>query len=156
MVTGRLDDETVILGLLADRKKETVKEFFMSIPKRLRKQVRFVCSDLYVGFINAAKEVFGRKVRIVADRFHVAKLYGKGLDELRKKELARLRKTLPKEQYKELEGVMWILRKRPDDLTATDQETLDRLFEYSPLLQRAYQLKLDFGHFWFAGRLQSQ
>ena len=66
----------------------------MSIPKRLRKQVRFVCSDLYVGFINAAKEVFGRKVRIVADRFHVAKLYGKGLDELRKKELARLRKTL--------------------------------------------------------------
>jgi len=52
-----------------------------------------------------------------------------------------LRKTLPKEQYKELEGVMWILRKRPDDLTAKDQETLDRLFEYSPLLQRAYQLK---------------
>jgi hypothetical protein len=32
------------------------------------------------------------------DRFHVAKLYGKGLDELRKKELERLRKALPKEQ----------------------------------------------------------
>jgi transposase len=141
IVTGRLGDETVILGMLADRKKETVKEFFMSIPKRLRKQVRFVCSDLYVGFINAAKEVFGKKVRIVVDRFHVAKLYGKGLDELRKKELTRLRKILPKEQYKELEGVMWILRKRPDDLTAKDQETLDQLFQYSPLLQRAYQLK---------------
>ena len=103
IVTGRMGDETVVLGMLADRKKETVKEFFMSIPKRLRKQVRFVCSDLYVGFINAAKEVFGKKVQIIVDRFHVAKLYGKGLDELRKKELARLRKTLPKEQYKELE-----------------------------------------------------
>ncbi len=71
----------------------------------------------------------------------MAKLYGKSLDELRKKELARLRKTLPKEQYKELEGVMWLLRKRLDDLTAKDQETLDQLFRYSPLLQRAYQLK---------------
>ena len=81
IVTGRLGDETVILGLLADRKKETVKEFFMSIPKKLRKQIRYVCSDLYVGFINAAKEVFGKKVRIIVDRFHVAKLYGKGLDE---------------------------------------------------------------------------
>ena len=141
IVTGRMGDETVILGMLADRKKETVKEFFMSIPKRLRKQVCFVCSDLYVGFINAAKEVFGKKVQIIVDRFHVAKLYGKGLDELRKKELARLRKTLPKEQYKELEGVMWLLRKRLDDLTAKDQETLDQLFRYSPLLQRAYQLK---------------
>ena len=141
IVTGRMGDETVILGMLADRKKEAVKEFFMSIPKRLRKQVRFVCSDLYVGFIHAAKAVFGKKVQIIVDRFHVAKLYGKGLDELRKKELARLRKTWSKEQYKELEGVLWLLRKRPDDLTEKDQETLDQLFQYSPLLQRADQLK---------------
>ena len=141
IVTGRIGEETVILGVLADRKKETVKEFLMSIPKKLRQQVRFVCSDMYAGFIPAAKEVFGKKVRIVVDRFHVAKLYGKGLDELRKKELERLRKTLSKEQYKALEGVMWLLRKRPDDLTAKDQETLDQLFQYSPLLQQAYQLK---------------
>jgi transposase len=141
IITGRLSGETVILGMLADRKKETVKAFLMSIPKRLRKQVRFVCSDLYVGFINAAKEVFGKKVEIIVDRFHVAKLYGKGLDELRKKELARLRKVLSKEQYKELEGVMWLLRKRPNDLTAKDQETLDPLFRHLPLLKQAYQLK---------------
>ena len=47
IVTGRMGDETVILGMLADRKKETVKEFFMSIPKGLRKQVGFFCSDMY-------------------------------------------------------------------------------------------------------------
>lgn len=57
------------------------------------------------------------------------------------KELARLRKVLSKEQHKELEGVMWLLRKRPDDLTSKDQETLDKLFKYSPILQQAYQLK---------------
>jgi transposase len=143
IITGRIDGKTVILGVLADRKKETVKNFLMSIPKRLRKQVRFVCSDMYAGFIHAAKEVFGKKVRIVVDRFHVAKLYGKGLDELRKKELERLRKTLPKAQYKELDGVIWILRKRPDDLTADDQKKLDLLFDHSPLLQQAYTFKTE-------------
>jgi transposase len=141
IITGRLGDETVILGMLADRKKETVKAFLMSIPNRLRKQVRFVCSDLYVGFINAAKEVFGKKVEIIVDRFHVAKLYGKGLDELRKKELARLRQTLAKEQYQELEGVLWILRKRPENLEAKDREILEKLFQYSPLLKQAYQFR---------------
>ena len=70
-----------------------------------------------------------------------SQVYGKGLDELRKRELARLRKVLSKEQYKELEGVMWLLRKRPNYLTAKDQETLDQLFHHSPLLKQAYQLK---------------
>jgi transposase len=55
--------------------------------------------------------------------------------------LARLRKILPKEHYKELEGVMWILRKRPDNLELKDQETLEKLFQHSPLLKQAYQLK---------------
>jgi len=143
IITGRIDGKTVILGVLADRKKETVKQFLMSIPKRLRREVRFVCCDMYIGFVNAAREVFGKKVRIVVDRFHVAKLYGKGLDELRKKELERLRKILPKEQYKELEGVMWILRKRPSDLMFEEQEKLNKLFEHSPLLKKAYALKND-------------
>jgi transposase len=141
IITGRMDGKTVILGVLADRKKETVKQFLMSIPKRLRREVRFVCCDMYIGFVNAAREVFGKKVRIVVDRFHVAKLYGKGLDELRKKEWERLRKTLPKEQYKELEGVIWILRKRPSDLMSEEQEKLNKLFEHSPLLKKAYALK---------------
>ncbi len=65
------------------------------------------------GFINAAKEVFGKRIQIVVDRFHVAKQYGNGPDELRKKEWNRLvKKTLSKEDYKELKGALWILRKK--------------------------------------------
>ena len=51
---------------------------------------------MYDGFINAAKEVFGKRTRIVIDRFHVAKLYRKGLDTLRIQELKRLKKELSK------------------------------------------------------------
>jgi transposase len=42
--------------------------------KRLRRTVSVVCSDLYHGFIGAAKAVFGRRVLLCADRFHVARL----------------------------------------------------------------------------------
>ena len=92
IVSAKVDNELIILAVLKDKKKETVKEFLTTIPKRLVKTIRSVCTDLYDGFINAAKEVFGKKVKIVADRFHVAKLYRKGLDSVRKQELKRLRK----------------------------------------------------------------
>ena len=49
--------------------------------------------------MNAAKEVFGKRVKIVIERFHVAKLYRRGLDSLRKHELRRLKKELAEEAY---------------------------------------------------------
>jgi len=138
IVTARQGNETRILGVLEDRTKETVIKFFRSIPKVLRRAVRYVCSDMYDGFINAAKEVFGKKVRIVADRFHVAKLYRDNLEDLRKKELRRLKRELPAATYKEFKGVMWSLRKKEADLTADDETALEQLFKYSPCLQQAY------------------
>jgi Transposase. len=45
----------------------------------LRKTILAVCSDLYEGSINAVKEVFGEDIPIVLDRFHIAKVYRKGL-----------------------------------------------------------------------------
>ena len=131
-----------VIGVLEDRKKETVRKFFRSIPKRLRKTVRVFCMDLYEGFINAAKEFFGRKIRIVADRFHVAKLYRKGVDDLRKKELKRIKKALPKEEYKSLKGVMWVLRKNVEDLTEADVELIKKLKPHAPMLVNAYLLCL--------------
>ena len=41
---------------------------------------------MYEGFINASKEVFGNKVRVVIDRFHVAKRYRSRVDTLKKQE----------------------------------------------------------------------
>jgi transposase len=122
IVTGRLADETFILGVLANRKKITVKTFLSSMPRKLRKTIKAVCSDMYDGFIHAAQEVFGKRVKIVIDRFHVAKWYRKGLDTLRKHELQRLKKELSAEEYKQLQGVMWTLRKRAAQVTSEDKE----------------------------------
>ena len=112
------------------------------MPKRLRKSVKAICSDMYEGFINAAKEVFGKKL-IVVDRFHVAKLYRNGLEGLRKKEMRRLKNELSEEEYKKLKGVMWILRKAKSKLMDEEKETLECLFKHSPLLELAYDFSND-------------
>jgi transposase len=139
IVTARVDGKTIILAVLKDRTKKTVKKFLKTIPRRLRKTIVAVCSDMYDGFINAAKEVL-RGVRIVVDRFHVSKLYRKGLDDLRKSEMRRLKKELSSVEYKELKNVMWILRKRPFALDCEEKMVLKLLFKYSPVLELAYFL----------------
>ena len=139
IVSAYIGGRVQLLAVLTDRKKETVKEFLETIPEELKKTVKSVCSDMYDGFINAAKEVFGSLPKIVVDRFHVAKLYRKGLDTLRIKELKRLKEELTKEEYTELKGAMWVLRKKKTDLTVEDKALLKLLFGYSPKLGTAYQ-----------------
>ena len=143
IVSARTDGQIELLAVLQDRKKETVKKFLQSIPDRLRKTIKSVCSDLYDGFINAAKEVFGKRTRIVVDRFHVAKLYRKGLDSLRKQELRRLKEELSEEAYSELKGAMWALRRNKVKLTIKDKALLKKLFKHSPSLETAYTFQND-------------
>jgi len=140
IVTARIDEQTKILAVLNGRKKKTVKRFLPIIPKRLKKTVKAVCSDLYEGYTNAAKEVFGKDVAIVVDRFHVAKLYWKDLDGLRKKEMKRLEKELSEKEYKNLNGVIWILLKNVKELTDEELVILKSLFRHSPILELAYKL----------------
>jgi len=89
IITGRLETETVIVGVLPDRKQATVKAFRSGIPQRVRQTIHSVCAEMYEGLVNAAKEVLGKRVKIVMDRFHVAKWYRSGLDRLRQHELKR-------------------------------------------------------------------
>jgi len=96
---------------------------------------------MYDGFINPAKEVFGSKVNIIIDRFHVAKNYRSAMETLRKKEMKRLKSELSEEAYKKLKNIMWILRKKHNELGDEEKETLNLLFKYSPLLKKAYNFQ---------------
>jgi transposase len=130
----------VILAVLAGRQKETVENFLKTIPERLQATIEEVCTDLYEGFINAAKAVLPQ-ASVVADRFHVAKLYRAALDELRKREMKELKSILKKEEYAGLKGVLWALRRKQDDLTEEEKYVLELLFECSPALRKAYDLR---------------
>jgi transposase len=141
IVSTRINGVIKILAILPDRKKETVKAFIQSIPDHLKKTIRTACCDMYDGYINAVKEIFGNKVKVIIDRFHVAKNYRKCLDTLRKQELKRLKKELTEAEYKKLKGAMWALRKKEETLTDEEELILARLFTYSPTLKQAYDFQ---------------
>lgn len=129
-----------ILAVLADRKQQTVANFLKSIPIHLRQTIERVCTDMYQGFVSAVREQLPQ-AKIVVDRFHVAKAYRNCADTVRKREVKRLRQELPKQEYDSIKGAMWVFRKRPENLKESEQQLLDRLFVYSPLMEQAYNLR---------------
>jgi transposase len=141
IVTARQADGRLrILGVLPNREKDTVVEFLRSIPERLKRSIHTVCSDMYDGYTAAVQAVLP-DARLVIDRFHVARAYRDGVDQLRKQELQHLKQTLSKEDYRQLKGALWALRKAPKDLSAEQRQVLRRLFGYSPKLKQAYELQ---------------
>lgn len=142
IITARHSDGTIILlAVLEERIKSVVKAFFKSIPLHLCKTVHSICTDMWDGYINAAREVFGENISIVIDRFHVAKSYREAVDRLRKTEMKRLKQELSDEEYKQLKGVLWALRKKSPSLNDDEIALLGRLFSHSPKLKTAYDLR---------------
>jgi transposase len=146
IITTQQDDGHVaLLGVLADRKKETVREFLETIPAGLRRTMKKVCTDMWDGYVNAAEEFATAyddvSIEVVVDRFHVAKNYRECVDQVRKKECRRLRAELPETEYEEIKGVMWIVRKNNRDLTPDERKKLNLLFDYSPDLKLAYTFR---------------
>lgn len=141
IVTSRSKSGRIrLLAVLADREKATVVDFLRSIPQRLKKTIECGCCDMYEGYTEAIREELSG-VRLVIDRFHITEAYRDGLEGLRKRELKRLKKELPAQDYKLLKGSMWALRKEKQDLTQEESHTLEILFQYSPNLKTAYELQ---------------
>lgn len=139
LITSRTSTELRILAVLKGREKVTIKGFLQGIPKKLRKTIAGVCTDMYDGFINAAKEALGKQIPVIVDRFHVAQLYRKCLVSLRKQELKRLRKELPEEEYRALKPAIGLLCHGKEFMTKEDKKIAAPLFKQSPLLKVAYQ-----------------
>ena len=139
LVTHRINGKVNILAVIKGREKATIKAFLSSIPKKKRKTIVAVCCDLYTGYINAAKEVFGKAIPVIADRYHVAKLYRACLVSLRKSELTRLSKELSTEEYQSLKYAIAILVSKKECYSKEDKKELEKLFSYSPALKAAYR-----------------
>ena len=92
------------------------------------------------GYIHAILEALGDNVKVVVDRFHVAKKYRECVDTLCKKELKRLKQELTDDEYTDLKGAMWALRKQEEKLSNEENLVLKNLFNHSPAIQEAYKL----------------
>jgi transposase len=129
-----------VLAVLPDRLKTTVLAWLLSIPQAIRERITTVCTDIWEGYITAVEEALPQ-ARIVLDRFHVIRHAREGVDSLRKQELRRLKKELPKDAAEELKHTLWPFRKRSDALDDAEQERLESLLAYSPPLRQAYSLR---------------
>jgi transposase len=136
----RPNGELQLLAVLPDRTTATVRTWLARIPTSVRRQIRTVCTDMWVPYVTAVEEVLPHAA-IVIDRFHVATHYRDDVDTFRKQELARLRKTLPKEEADQLKHTLWPFRKRAADLEPDEQDRLDRLLAYSFRLEQAYDFR---------------
>jgi transposase len=132
--------ELHVLAVLPDRLKATVLAWLLSIPAALRSGISTVCTDIWEGYITAVHEALP-DATIVLDRFHVARQYRNAVDELRKQEVRRLQKELPKAAQDDLKHTLWPFRKREAALDAEEQARLEGLFAHSPSLHQAYTLR---------------
>jgi transposase len=145
IVSAQQAEGVAILAVLPDRKKATVRTFFESIPERLRPTLASVCTDMWDGYINAAREFEAAHddvtLQVVVDRFHVVQAYRRAVDKLRKQVQRQLKQTLSAEAYAELKGVHTVLRQNNADLRDEQRQQLRRLFAYAPDLKQAYTLR---------------
>lgn len=140
VTTRKADAEVALLGVLPDRKKETVAAFLRTIPAALRATIREVCTDMYEGYVNAVKEEIPQ-ARVVVDRFHVAQAYRDCADRLRREVQRELQAVLQPEEYAAFKGVMWVFRRPPKELSKAEREQLKLLWECAPDLKQAYDLR---------------
>jgi transposase len=137
--------QVALLAVLPDRKKDTVRTFFDSIPARLRPTIHSVCTDMWEAYTNAAQEYAAAhddvNLVVVVDRFHVAQNYRDAVDQLRQRVCRELKQTLPAADYADIKQVMWACRKNHADLTAEERAKLLRLFQLAPDFKLAYTLR---------------
>ncbi len=143
LITSKTTRGIRILAVIRGREKANVKAFLESIPKNLHKTIIGVCSDMYDGFINSAKEVFGENIPVIADRYHVSKLYRKCLISARKQELKKLKKSMTQEEYQELKPAISLLCKRKEcEISEEEKKQLDPLFKAAPKIKEVYNFCL--------------
>lgn len=120
-----------VLDVLATREKQTVIDWLRDRQASgLLSEVQEVTCDMWTPYAEAAKEVFGPKVRITVDRFHVMKNLHDCLNDARR----RIQKKLGPEEAQALKGSRWLWTTNPENLTPDEQTELEQLKRKFPQL----------------------
>ena len=120
-----------VLEVLENRSKEAVRDYLQqNLGSGLLADVIEVTTDMWDGYVAAAREALGAKVRITIDRFHVMKNFQDHLTAARRE----IQRRLPKEEAKALKGTRWLWLTNQENLSADEGAELAALGERFPLL----------------------
>ena len=132
-----------LLWVGRERKAATLQAFFDWFGAARSEALRFVCSDMWKPYLAVVAERAGQAVHVL-DRFHIMSHFSKAIDEVR---AAEVRKLAAEGRAPVLKHSRWVLLKRPEHLTDTQEERLSALVRRNLRTVRAYLLKEDFQSF---------
>ena len=120
----------------------TLDQFFDELGQERSALIRSVSLDLGPAYLKSVQaEGHAPQAIICADPFHLVKLVGDALDEVRRELWNQLRR-LPGERWaKDFKGARWALLKNPEDLTDTQAAQLARIRRNRGGMWRAYEMK---------------
>lgn len=125
-----------VLDVLESREKQVIREYLeRGRTAGLLAQMVEVTTDMWEGYVQAVREVFGEGVRITIDRFHVMKNFQDHVTAARRE----IQRQLPREEAKALKGTRWLWLTNVENLTEQEQAELAALQEQFPLLGRLRQ-----------------
>jgi transposase len=122
-----------VLEVLENRTKDRVKEYLHEgKASGLFAHLVEVTTDMWDGYVEAVQEVFGSRVRVTIDRFHVMKNFQERLTAARRE----IQRQLPKEEAKALKGSRWLWLTNRENLTKEEQGELAALEQQFPSLKQ--------------------
>jgi transposase len=133
-------DRKTVLFATEGKGMDTLERFkaHLSAKGAAAQQIEEVCCDMSPAFIRGIEEYFP-KAEITFDKFHVMKLVGEAVDEVR---------TQEQKQAPELKRTKYIWLKNEANLKAEQKETLLRLKDSNLQTGRAYRLRLALQDLW--------
>lgn len=148
------DRQRVIWGAQG-KDSTTLDKFFDELGSQRGSQIEAVSMDLGPAYLKSVRaEGHAPQALVCADPFHLVKLVGDALDEVRRELWQNLRR-LPDDRYaKEFKGCRWALLKNPDDLTDAQAAQLAAIRRSRGGIWRAYEMKEQFRAI-FAGDLEA-
>ena len=127
--------------------QKTLEAFFKWFGKKRSAALKFVCSDMWAGFLKVIRRRAQGALHIL-DKFHIVANLNKAVDETRRREARELRRQGEKVILKHSR---WCLLKRVKNLTKKQYGRLKELLRLNLRTVRAYLLKEDFSHLWEYG-----
>jgi len=120
-----------VLEVLESRDKQTLMAWLRAArDSGLLGSLEEVTTDMWDGYVEAVKEVFGPQVRITIDRFHVMKNFQECLEQSRR----QMQRDLPAEAAKALKGTRWLWLTNPENLEPEQVRELELLQSRFPRL----------------------
>lgn len=140
-----------VMDIVENRQQSYLSDYFMRYALKARLQVKTVTMDMYSPYIQVIKDCFPNAEMII-DRFHIVQLLNRALNQVRIKEMKKIRYTRPRD-YRKLKKQWKLLLKNESDINYTKYFThrlytgyvseytmIEYLLSISPELAKSYRV----------------